>query len=84
MSNLSLRSSTRDNDTRILAVARNLANDGADVVLVSKDLPMRVKASSVGLAAESTAPSWPSSPDTPGPTRWRLPEATLIGCSKTA
>ena len=41
-----------DNDTRILAVARNLANDGAEVVLVSKDLPMRVKASSVGLAAE--------------------------------
>ena len=41
-----------DNDTRILAVARNLAIDGADVVLVSKDLPMRVKASSVGLAAE--------------------------------
>ena len=41
-----------DNDTRILAVARNLANDGADVVLVSKDLPMRVKASSVGLTAE--------------------------------
>ncbi len=41
-----------DNDTRILAVAWNLANDGADVVLVSKDLPMRVKASSVGLAAE--------------------------------
>lgn len=41
-----------DNDTRILAVARNLAADGNDVVLVSKDLPMRVKASSVGLAAE--------------------------------
>ena len=41
-----------DNDTRILAVAKNLANDGADVVLVSKDLPMRVKASSVGLTAE--------------------------------
>ena len=41
-----------DNDTRILAVARNLAADGHDVVLVSKDLPMRVKASSVGLAAE--------------------------------
>ncbi len=41
-----------DNDTRILAVARNLAADGRDVVLVSKDLPMRVKASSVGLAAE--------------------------------
>jgi PhoH-like ATPase len=41
-----------DNDTRILAVANNLRAEGADVVLVSKDLPMRVKASSVGLAAE--------------------------------
>lgn len=41
-----------DNDTRILAVARNLAGEGCDVVVVSKDLPMRVKASSVGLAAE--------------------------------
>lgn len=41
-----------DNDTRILAVARNLAAEGHDVVLVSKDLPMRVKASAVGLAAE--------------------------------
>jgi PhoH-like ATPase len=41
-----------DNDTRILAVARNLAADGRDVTLVSKDLPMRVKASAVGLVAE--------------------------------
>ncbi len=41
-----------DNDTRILAVARNLQADGKSVVLVSKDLPMRVKASSVGLPAE--------------------------------
>ena len=41
-----------DNDTRILAVSRNLAADGHDVVVVSKDLPMRVKASSVGLVAE--------------------------------
>ena len=41
-----------DNDTRILAVARNLQREGAQVTLVSKDLPMRVKASSVGLAAE--------------------------------
>ncbi len=30
----------------------NLANDGLDVVVVSKDLPLRVKAASVGLAAE--------------------------------
>jgi PhoH-like ATPase len=41
-----------DNDTRILSVALNLRAEGADVTLVSKDLPMRVKASSVGLAAE--------------------------------
>ena len=41
-----------DNDTRILAVARSLSNEGSDVVLVSKDLPMRVKASAVGLVAE--------------------------------
>ncbi len=40
------------NDTRILAVGVNLAAEGHDVVLVSKDLPMRVKASVVGLAAE--------------------------------
>ncbi len=41
-----------DNDTRILAVARNLANEHLDVTLVSKDLPMRIKASAVGLRAE--------------------------------
>ncbi len=41
-----------DNDTRILAVARNLANEQLDVTLVSKDLPMRIKASAVGLRAE--------------------------------
>ncbi len=41
-----------DNDTRILAVARNLADEGAEVTLVSKDLPLRVKASAVGLTAE--------------------------------
>lgn len=41
-----------DNDTRILTVAQNLAAEGKEVVLVSKDLPMRVKAASIGLAAE--------------------------------
>ena len=41
-----------DNDSRILAVAHNLASEGHDVTLVSKDLPMRVKASAMGLAAE--------------------------------
>lgn len=41
-----------DNDTRILSVAANLSAEGHEVVMVSKDLPMRVKASSVGIAAQ--------------------------------
>ena len=41
-----------DNDSRILSVALNLANEGLAVTVISKDLPMRVKAASVGLAAE--------------------------------
>ncbi|BBJ41301.1 ATP-binding protein [Streptomyces antimycoticus] len=41
-----------DNDARILAVARNLQAEGYDVTVVSKDLPLRIKASSVGLLAE--------------------------------
>lgn len=44
-----LRGST--NDSRILAVAANLGKEN-DVVLVSKDLPLRVKAASVGVVAE--------------------------------
>ncbi|MEM7141602.1 MAG: PhoH family protein [Actinomycetota bacterium] len=39
------------NDNRILSVAANLAAEGADVVLVSKDLPLRLKAGVVGLDA---------------------------------
>lgn len=41
-----------DNDTRILAVAMHLAQDGHEVTVVSKDLPMRVKAASLGIHAE--------------------------------
>ena len=41
-----------DNDTRILAVAKNLSLAGRQVTVVSKDLPMRVKASACGLDAE--------------------------------
>ena len=41
-----------DNDTRILSVAKNLSDEGCSVVLVSKDLPLRVKASAVGLEAQ--------------------------------
>ena len=41
-----------DNDTRILAVAQNYRLAGHSVVLVTKDLPLRVKASAIGLEAE--------------------------------
>lgn len=41
-----------DNDSRILAVAANLAAEGKRVTVVSKDLPMRIKASAVGLEAD--------------------------------
>ncbi|MGD7788369.1 PhoH family protein [Propionibacteriaceae bacterium Y1700] len=47
-----------DNDSRILAVALNYRKEGRDVTLVSKDLPMRVKASSVGLKAEEYQAEW--------------------------
>lgn len=40
------------NDARILAVALALAADGRDVTLVTKDMPLRVKAAAVGLASD--------------------------------
>ncbi|WP_116056219.1 PhoH family protein [Clavibacter sp. 199] len=41
-----------DNDSRILAVALNLSAEGLAVTVVSKDMPLRVKAASIGLQAE--------------------------------
>ncbi|MBA4022139.1 MAG: PhoH family protein [Gordonia sp.] len=43
---------TDTNDSRILACALNLRAEGKDVVLVSKDTPLRIKAGAVGLAAD--------------------------------
>ncbi|TWF93178.1 PhoH-like ATPase [Saccharopolyspora dendranthemae] len=43
---------TDSNDSRILACSLNLAAEGREVVLVTKDMPLRVKAASVNLAAE--------------------------------
>ncbi len=40
------------NDSRILAVALNLGAEGRKVTLVTKDMPLRVKAASVGLQAD--------------------------------
>ncbi|MGX7669930.1 PhoH family protein [Plantactinospora sp. DSM 117369] len=55
---------TESNDTRILSVALNLAAEGRTVTLVSKDMPLRVKAASVGLTADeyrhgqASDPTW--------------------------
>ncbi len=40
------------NDSRILAVSLNLAAEGRNVTLVTKDMPLRVKAAAVGLPAD--------------------------------
>jgi len=52
------------NDARILSVALGLAVDGHDVTLVTKDIPLRVKAAAVGLIADeyrhgqASDPTW--------------------------
>ncbi|HEX5594431.1 MAG TPA: PhoH family protein [Micromonosporaceae bacterium] len=52
------------NDARILSVALTLAAAGRDVTLVTKDMPLRVKAAAVGLAADdyrhgqASDPTW--------------------------
>jgi PhoH-like ATPase len=43
---------TESNDARILSVAFSLAAEGREVILVTKDMPLRVKAASVGLQAD--------------------------------
>jgi PhoH-like ATPase len=43
---------TGTNDARILACAANLAAEGKQVTLVSKDIPLRVKAGALGLPAD--------------------------------
>ena len=43
---------SESNDARILSVAFALAAEGREVTLVTKDMPLRVKAASVGLTAD--------------------------------
>ncbi|HEX6870187.1 MAG TPA: PIN domain-containing protein, partial [Micromonosporaceae bacterium] len=55
---------TDTNDARILAVALGLAAEGRSVVLVTKDMPLRVKAAAVGLTSDeyrhgqASDPTW--------------------------
>ncbi|WP_322920000.1 PhoH family protein [Nocardioides renjunii] len=66
-----------DNDTRILAVARNLADEGHEVTLVSKDLPLRIKASAVGLDAQEYRAEAISDSGYTGMTELEVPAADL-------
>ncbi|OMH31612.1 PhoH family protein [Tersicoccus sp. Bi-70] len=66
-----------DNDTRILAVARNLADEGHNVTVVSKDLPMRVKASAIGLTAEEYLHEQPKDSGWTGTAEVTLDEAQM-------
>ncbi len=56
---------TGDHDHRVLAVCAALSDDGEDVALVSKDLPLRLKAGVLGIDADeyrnelATNPIWP-------------------------
>lgn len=55
---------TDTNDARILSVALALAADGSEVTLVTKDMPLRVKAAAVGLPSDdyrygqASDPTW--------------------------
>ncbi len=66
-----------DNDTRILAVAHNLAEEGHAVTLVSKDLPLRIKASAVGLDAQEYRAEGISDSGYTGMTELEVPAADL-------
>ena len=74
---------TNTNDARILAVALGLRAEGRDVTLVTKDMPLRVKAAAVGLVADeyhhgqASDPTW-SGYGRSGPRRRRR-ESALRG-----
>jgi PhoH-like ATPase len=65
------------NDTRILSVALALAAEGKDVTLVSKDMPLRVKAASVGLSADEYRHGQASDPTWTGMAELELSEAQV-------
>src|SRR5690606_7822365 len=68
-----------DNDTRILAVAKSLADEGHEVTLVSKDLPLRVKASAVGLSVEEYRAELAVDSGWTGMTELQLAEEQMAG-----
>ena len=67
------------NDTRILSVALGLTAEGRDVTLVSKDMPLRVKAASVGLCADEYRHGQASDPTWTGMADLELSEDEVSG-----
>ena len=85
LSSLPLGLQTESGDHRILAVAANLAADGHDVALVSKDLPLA--AEGVGRRASrrrNTAASLRPTAAGPAPPRWTCRPRCSTGCTQTA
>jgi len=66
-----------DNDTRILSVARSLAAEGQRVVLVSKDLPLRVKAAAIGVDAQEYRAELPAESGWTGMTELEVSPAEI-------
>jgi PhoH-like ATPase len=65
------------NDARILSVALGLAAEGRDVTLVTKDMPLRVKAGAVGLIADEYRHGQASDPTWTGMHQLELTEAQI-------
>lgn len=67
------------NDARILAVAFGQASEGREVTLVTKDMPLRVKASAVGLPAEEYRHGQASDPTWTGLAEVEVPAEQVDG-----
>jgi len=65
------------NDSRILSVAMGLAGTGHDVTLITKDMPLRVKAASVGLATDEYKHGQAVDPTWSGMADWELSSEQL-------
>jgi PhoH-like ATPase len=65
------------NDARILSVALGLAAEGRDVTLVTKDMPLRVKAAAVGLVADEYRHGQASDPTWTGMSQLELTEEQI-------
>lgn len=62
--NASMPDALRDgsNDEKILSVAKNLSDDGEHTVIVTRDLPMRLRASVLGIEADEYRTEFASDP----------------------